>query len=373
MRSIFDFMKETELISLLRLQALPQIGDILAKKLLQKFGSAEAIFNAPRSDLSKLEGFGSVRLKAILNPKYLEAAQEEWKYMQEHDIKVSYFQDQDYPELLKQCIDAPILLFQKGNIQLKNKLLLSIVGTRKATVHGVAFVNQLIEKLALLNPVIVSGFAYGIDIAAHKAAIKNNLQTIGCMAHGVNGMYPKAHAKYRKQVEENGGFMSDFWSNSEFDRNNFLKRNRIIAGISEATLVVESAEKGGALVTADIASSYDREVFAVPGRPSDTWSKGCNTLIKTQKAQAITSAEDIIYLLNWDIQPQKTQQQPQLFIDLNPEEERIVEALKTLGKAELDDLAFASKMPTYKVASHLLNLELHNLIRCLPGKLYEAI
>src|SRR5699024_396916 len=158
------------------------------------------------------------------------------------------------------------------NINLKNKPLLSIVGTRKATLHGVDFVNKLIEKLAPLNPVIVSGFAYGIDIAAHKAAIKHNLQTIGCMAQGLDKIYPKAHEIYRNQVENNGGFVTDFWSKDNLDPRNFVSRNRIIAGMSEATLVVESAEKGGSLITADIAFSYDREVFAVPGRPTDKMS-----------------------------------------------------------------------------------------------------
>lgn len=366
-------MNESELIALLRLQALPNIGDILAKKLLQKFGSAEELFKTKKSQLMKIDGFGEVRLREFYDTAYLTAAEEEYKFIQKNDVEVFYFQEEEYPELLKQCIDGPILLFQKGNINLKNRFLLSIVGTRKATVHGVNFVEELIEKLSPLNPVIISGFAYGIDIAAHKAAIKNGLQTIGCMAHGLNQIYPKTHAQYKNQVEANGGFVSDFWSNATFDRNNFLKRNRIIAGMSEATLVVESADKGGALVTADIAVSYNRELFAVPGRPSDSLSRGCNMLIKSQKAQAITSAEDIIYFMNWEVEKKKPVIQPSLFVELSPEEETIVQSLKELGKAELDELAIACKMPTYKVASHLLNLELNALIRVLPGKQYEAL
>lgn len=368
----FYRMKETELIALLRLQAVPLVGDILAKKLLQKFGSAENLFQTSKKDLQAVGGFGEMRLRNFFDTAYLKSAEEEYQYIQQKKITCHYFEDPDYPELLKQCIDGPVLLFQQGNIQLKNRLTLSIVGTRKATVHGTGFVRDLIAKLAPLNPVIISGFAFGIDIAAHKAALDQQLQTIGCMAHGLDAFYPKEHQKYRAQVLENGGFMSDFWHNATFDRNNFLRRNRIIAGLSEATLVVESAAKGGALVTADIAHSYDREIFAVPGRPGDQMSTGCNNLIKTQKAQAVTCAEDIIYFLGWDI-PQKSVDQPQLFVPLNPEEKAIVIALKKLGKAELDDLAFESKLPTYKVASHLLNLELNNLIRPLPGKQYEAI
>lgn len=366
-------MTEAELLSLLRLQRLPHIGDISAKKLLQKFGSAEALFKAKKSALSKINGIGSLMLKEFHDPYYRDQAENELQFIQDNGISVTYFKDKAYPELLKQCIDAPILLFQKGKIDLTNRPLLSIVGTRKATVHGTYFCEQLVAKLAPLNPVIVSGFAYGIDIAAHKAALDNNLQTIGCLAHGLNQIYPKKHAKYRESVEANGGFFTDFWSEAEFDRNNFLKRNRIIAGLSEATLVVESAEKGGALVTADIAHSYDREVFAVPGRPTDKMSSGCNNLIKTQKGQAVTSPEDIIYLLNWDIKKEKAKAQHQLFVELSKTETAIIDALKNLGKAELDDIALESKIPSHKVASHLLNLELKNLIRPLPGKQYEVL
>src|SRR5699024_4481416 len=219
--------------------------------------------------LLQIDGFGQTRLASFFDQTYVEQAKRELAYIKQHDIGVNYYEDSTYPELLKQCIDAPILLFKKGNIDLKNKRLLSIVGTRKATVMGTAFCEELLERLQPLNPVIVSGFAYGIDIAAHKAALKYGLQTVGCMAHGLNQIYPKQHLQYREAVEANGGFFSDFWSNSQFDRKNFLKRNRIIAGLSEATLVVESGKKGGALVTADIAQSYNREVFAVPGRPTD--------------------------------------------------------------------------------------------------------
>lgn len=365
-------MKESELISLLRLQALPNIGDISAKRLLQKFGTAEDLFKSKKSQLLKMNGFGKMRVKDFFNEEYLRLAEEELKFIQENDIQVSYFHDKTYPQLLKQCIDAPILLFQKGNINLENRPLLSIVGTRKATVHGVSFLNELIEKLSVLDPVIISGFAYGIDIAAHKAALNHNLQTIAVMAHGLNQTYPKIHEKYREQVENHGGFITDFWSDKPLDRKNFLSRNRIIAGMSEATLVVESSDRGGSLVTADIAFSYDRDVFAVPGRTTDRMSAGCNNLIKSGKAQMVTSAEDLIYFLNWDLKP-KPVVQASLFVELSPDEEKIMEALRKLGKAELDDLALESKMPSYKVASYLLNLELNNLIRPLPGKQYEVL
>jgi DNA processing protein len=248
------------------------------------------------------------------------------------------------------------------------------VGTRKATSNGINFCQELIEALAPMDPVIVSGFAYGIDITAHKAAIQNNLQTVACMAHGLNQIYPKPHATFQMQMEHNGGFVSDFWSDIKFDRKNFLKRNRIIAGLSEATIVFESAEKGGSLVTADMANNYDREVFAVPGRPQDKRSIGCNNLIKKQQAHLLSCPADLVYMLNWDIEKKnKRPQQQRLFIELNDEEQKIVDSLEKLGKTELDDIALETKLPTYKIAGLLLNLELNGLIRPLPGNQYELI
>ncbi len=269
---------QKDLLFTLALQSIPNLGDSTAKKLIRHLGSAEAVLNSKKASLLKIEGIGAIRIKELHDPKYLKLAEEELKFIEKNKIKVNYYKDEDYPEKLKHCLDGPILLFSKGNISLKNKRIISIVGTRNITAHGQAFCEELVADLAPLDPVIISGFAYGVDITAQKAAVKYNLQTIGCLAHGFNQIYPKTHAKYVAQIEENGGFFTDFWSSQTFDRNNFLKRNRIIAGLSEATVVIESAEKGGSLVTADIANSYNREVFAVPGRATDSQSKGCNNL-----------------------------------------------------------------------------------------------
>jgi DNA processing protein len=365
-------MSESELIYLLALQRVPNIGDITAKKLLQHLGSAEAIFNTQKTTIEKIDGIGT-RTSQLLNfSNYEREVLQEINFINEHNIDVSYYEDNSYPQNLKHCIDAPILLFQKGNIDLQQKKIISIVGTRKVTNHGVAFCEQLIEELAPLNPVIISGFAYGVDICAHKSALANNLQTVGCLAHGLNQIYPKVHKKYEAEVMKNGGLMTDFWSDNDFSRKNFLKRNRIIAGLSQATLVIESAEKGGSLVTADIANSYNREVFAAPGRSTDLQSRGCNTLIKKQQAQMITSAADLIYFLGWELEEKKPQQ-AQLFIELSAEEELILKNLRDLGKTELDVLALACQMPVFKISTALLNLELNGLVRPLPGKMYELI
>ena len=366
-------MNSGDLLYTLALQHIPNLGDTTAKKLIRHFGNAENIFREKKSNLLKLDGVGNTRIKEINDPRHLKAAEEELKFIDSNRITCHYFQESDYPEKLKHCIDGPVLLFSRGNIDLNRKRIISIVGTRQITLHGVSFCEKLIEDIAPLDPVIVSGFAYGVDITAQKAAVKNGLQTIGCLAHGFNQIYPKIHKKYVSQVEENGGFFTDFWSTDKFDRNNFLKRNRIIAGLSEATVVIESAEKGGALVTADIAGSYDREVFAVPGRPTDKFSSGCNNLIKAQKAHVLTTAADLAYILNWEIEEKQKPVQKQLFVELEDDEQKLYEFLKTRGKTELDLLALNCNFPTFKTASLLLNMELKGVIRPLPGKLFEVI
>ncbi len=366
-------MNSEDLLYSLALQHVPNLGDTTAKKLLRKFGSAKNIFNEKKSNLLKIDGIGRTRIQELDSGKHLRAAEDELNFIEINNIDAFYYQDDDYPEKLKHCIDAPIVLFSRGKADLKRKRVISVVGTRNITAHGIAFCEELIEGLAVLDPVIISGFAYGTDITAQKAAVKNGLQTIGCLAHGLNQIYPRAHKKYMAEIEQHGGFFTDFWSTDAFDRNNFLKRNRIIAGLSEATIVIESAERGGALVTADIANSYDREVFAVPGRPSDKYSVGCNNLIKKQEAHVLTSAADLAYILNWDVEEPKRSVQKQLFIELEGDEQKLYQFLKSSGKTELDLLALHCDLPTFKTASLLLNMELKGAIRPLPGKLFEVI
>ncbi len=367
-------MTQDELIAILRLQHIPNIGDITAKKLISHCGSANAIFEDKVHHLLKIDGIGTLILKELHHTIHLEAAVAEHSYIIENSIEYTYFEDKDYPRHLKHCIDAPILMFKSGNMDLKEKRMISIVGTRNITSYGSAFCEELIQDLAFLNPVIVSGFAYGVDICAQKAAIKHNLQTIGCLAHGLNQVYPKTHSKYVHAVEKNGGFFTEFWSTSNPDRENFLKRNRIIAGLSEATIVLESAERGGSLVTADIANSYNRDVFALPGRVQDKYSLGCNNLIKQQKAHMITSAADLIYLMGWEIEEKKSKTvQKQLFIELNEIEKAIYSHLQKEGKQLLDSIALDCQLPVFKVSSTLLNMEMKGVIRPLPGKLFEAI
>ncbi len=367
-------MTKINLFYTLALQKASKIGDITAKKLIEHCGSPEAIFKEKASVLQTINGIGSFLTTSIQNQSILKSAEKELEYIEKNNINHWYYKDLEYPKRLKNCIDSPILLFHSGKINLKKQKILSIVGTRNITNYGKKVCEELIEELSILNPVIVSGFAYGTDITVHKAAIENKLQTIGCMAHGLNQIYPKSHKKYVGDVEQNGGFVTEFWSTSKPERENFIKRNRIIAGLSEATLVIESAEKGGSLITADIANSYNREVFAIPGRPEDKMSIGTNNLIKFQKAQLVQSAADIIYYLNWETKSEtKNNIQQELFIELNDNEKLIVDFLKEKRKTTLDLISVSCKLPIHSISSSLLNLELKGVIRPHPGKQFEYV
>lgn len=366
-------MTENDLLYTLALQHVPNIGDITAKRLISYCGSAEAVIKEKRRNLLKIDGVGSVILSDLFETYHLQSAEKEINFIQENKLKALYFRGESYPEKLKHCIDGPILLFQSGNVNLNQQHIISVVGARKITTNGIAFCERLVETLKPYNPIIVSGFAYGTDITAHKSALKHNLQTIGCLAHGLNQIYPKVHKKYMVDVEKHGGFFTDFWSSDTFNRNNFLKRNRIIAGLSEATIVVESAEKGGSLVTADIANSYNRDVFAVPGRTTDSQSIGCNNLIKHQKAHMLSNPLDVPYILNWQLEEKERPTiQKQLFVNLDENEKTVYNYLKENNKQLLDVIAINCGMPIFKVASMLLTMELKGVIRPLPGKLFEV-
>lgn len=367
-------MLEEDLLCVLALQRAKGIGDINAKKLLAHFGSARELFKEKRRNIEKIFGFGKLSTQYLFDSANLKEAEEELKYIQKNNIQTLYFTDNNYPERLKHCIDGPILLFKEGNIDLNLGPIISIVGTRQITSYGRDFCEKLIADLVAYNPIIVSGFAYGVDICAHKAAVKNNLQTIGVLAHGFEEVYPKIHKKYVAEINKNGGFLTEFWQNDQPLRENFLKRNRIVAGMSEATIIIESAEKGGSLVTADIANSYSRDVFAVPGRTTDLYSKGCNDLIKNNKAAILTSAKDLIEMMNWEGPLNiKKPIQKQLFVELTDNEQLLYDFLAQNGKELIDLISLNCKLPIHQTTSLLFNLEMKGMVKPLPGKLYEAI
>ncbi len=364
-------MKEEELLAILRLQKSKAIGDILAKKLIVNVGDVCQIFKEKATVLSKINGVGNYALKHLFDEGNVKLAEQELKYIQDNNISYSYFLDDNYPVNLQHCIDGPILLFKDGNLDFSNKKIISIVGTRNISSYGRDFCNQFVKEISEYNPIIVSGFAYGVDICAHKAALENNLQTIAVLAHGFEQIYPKVHKKYINQVNENGGFLTEFWSEEAPLRENFLKRNRIVAGISSATIIIESASKGGSLVTADIANSYNKDVFSVPGRTSDIYSRGCNNLIRNNKAHLLNSAADVVKMLNWDVQQKPKSIQKKLFVELNESEQKIHDLLHEKGQQLLDVISLECNIPIFQLSSILLQMELKGITKPLPGKMFE--
>lgn len=365
-------MNEEELLYALALQKAKNVGDTLAKKLIQHCGSPKSVWNSKIASLAKIYGIGNARLNNFQDSNLLKKAENELRYLRDNKIEIWYFTDENYPERLKHCIDGPLLLFKRGKSNLNNQKMISVVGTRNMTSYGREFVEQLMSDLKPFNPIIVSGFAYGVDICAHREALKNGMETIAVLAHGYEEMYPKIHSKYIPEVIENGAFLTDAWHDDELIRESFLKRNRIVAGISEATIVIESAESGGSLVTADIANSYNRDVLAVPGRSIDPFSKGCNDLIKMNKASLFSETKDLIEMLNWEELNSVPVVQKQLFVELENEEQLIYDYLLKQGKQLLDIIALECKFPIHKTSTLLFNMEMKGVVRPYPGKLYEA-
>lgn len=359
------------LIHKIGLTLIKGVGHMHAKKLLDHFGSAEAVFKATRNDLIEVNGIGTAISGFILNNTALKDAEKQIAFVKKHNIQALFYTDKSYPQRLKHCHDAPVLLYYKGNADLNHPRIISIVGTRNATSYGRQLCQQLAETFAPYGVIIVSGLAYGIDIASHKESLQHNIPTIGVMAHGLDRIYPPSHKPIAQKMLLNGGLLTEFISGTIPDKENFPKRNRIIAGLADATVVVEATAKGGALITADIANSYDRDVYAFPGRINDPCSEGCNFLIKSHRAGLINHAKDLLYYLGWEdrISDQVGMQAP-LAINLSKEEQKIVEVLGGVTLS-VDKLGMYSGFSQSKLAIHLLNLEIQGIITALPGKVYK--
>ena len=352
---------------------IPGLGPITAKSIVSYCGGVGEVFNASKQKLIKTPGVGEIVAKKIIaNRKVLETAENEVRFVKKNDIQTFFYLDNNYPYLLKQCPDAPLMFYMKGNLNFQKRKIISIVGTRNSTAQGRENCEKLIENIAISghDPIIVSGLAYGIDICAHRAALKNGLDTIAVLAHGFDRIYPQNHKKTASEIKNKGALITEFVNGSKFERQNFLKRNRIIAGFSQATIVIESAKKGGSLVTSDIANSYNREVFAVPGRLDDKFSEGCNWLIKTHKAFLLQSSDDIEYILNWE-KGKNNHKQKSLFVELSEDEKKIAEVLHDSEKQGIDMICKNTEFNMSKVSSLLLELEFKGAIRSLPGKIYE--
>lgn len=360
-------------MSLLHQIALTQIsgvGDIIARNLVSYCGSAEAVFNTKIRNLLKIPGVGAKTVESIKEGEALKRAEKELKFIERYNIETYFYTDPQYPKRLKNCVDAPILIYFKGNCDLNKQRIINIVGSRKATDYGKEFTRHFIEDIQQYNPVIVSGLAYGIDITAHKEALRNGLPTIGVLAHGLDKIYPGTHRGIAEKMLENGGLLSEFPSETNADRENFPKRNRIVAGIADATIVVEAGQSGGALITADLANSYNKDVFAVPGRINDEYSVGCNNLIRDNKAQIITSAKDFLSFMAWEEKTLIKSKSFSLFPDLNEQEKFIFDIISSEKSINIDDLMLKCNFSSSVMSKILLQLEFCGLVKQLPGKFY---
>lgn len=354
------------------LTMIPGVGGITAKKLISYCGGIDGIFREKESALVKIPGIGLHIARSVKQFKLFNRVEEEMRFIEKHKIRTLFFNDKSYPERLKHCEDGPVLLFYKGEAELNKRKVLAVVGTRSITEYGKSKCDEIIAGLQKHDPLIVSGLAYGVDARAHKAALDQQLQTVGVLGHGLDRIYPPLNKPLAlRMLSEAGGLLSDFVSQTLPDRENFPKRNRIIAGLADALVVVEAATTGGALITANIANSYNRDVFAVPGKTTDPYSKGCNQLIKTHKAHLAETPEDIEYVLQWEVDTPAGNRQQQLFVELEPDEEVLVNYLKSNGETSFDFLVSNSGFTFSKTSVLLLNLEFKGVVKVLPGKMYS--
>jgi DNA processing protein len=351
---------------------IKSIGPVTAKNLLAYCGSAENVFSASKKQLLEIPGVGPKTIDAVRGTNALARAQQELDFVEKHGIEVLFFSDEIYPKRLKNCVDSPILLYAKGTADLNHQRVISIVGTRNATSYGKNLCKELCEVLAPYNVLIVSGLAYGIDVTTHKECLANNIPTVGVLGHGLDRLYPKIHKTISQKMVLNGGLLTEFPILTNPDRQNFPQRNRIIAGIADATIVVEASIKGGALITAEIANSYNKDVYAFPGRTNDVFSEGCNFLIKTNRAGLINNANDLIYYLGWDdeVKEKKKVAQTTLQLSLTPNEQKVVDALQN-GQLSIDELSIQLNIQQSKLAIVILTLEMQGIIVSLPGKIYK--
>lgn len=355
---------------------IPKVGPVIAKKLIAHCGSIEGIFCEKRSNLSRIPGIGEKLVDAVIKNRNSDIPDKEIEYIRKHNILPLFYLDDDYPSRLKQCEDAPVMIYVNGIASMERSRIISVVGTRSPTEYGRNFTNELIENMALYYPdvLIVSGLAYGIDVCAHRAALRNGLETAAVLGHGLNHMYPALHRETARQISQKGALISEFLHDSKPESANFVRRNRIIAGLSDATLIIESGKKGGALITADLAGSYNRDVFAVPGRITDKYSQGCNHLIKCNRAAMAENLQDIEYMLGWQ-RPENPPEviQKQMFLQLDHDESCLMDRFSGSNCMTIDQLAVCCSMPVSKVSAILLNLECKGLVRCLPGKVFTAL
>lgn len=356
----------------LALTEVPHIGYVQAKILNDHFGSAAAIFKAPQDQLERLERIGEVRARSIKSFRDFSKVENEIRFIQKYNIRTLYLTDKDYPQRLLNCYDPPTLLFYKGNADLNTSRAVAIVGTRNHTEYGKSMTEKLVRELASLSCLIVSGLAFGIDSIAHKCALKYHVPTVGVVGHGLDTIYPRQNSNLARQMLQEGGLLTEFRSNTNPDKHNFPSRNRVVAGITDATIIVESGIKGGSLITADLANGYNRDVFAVPGRTIDIKSGGCNELIRNNKAVLLQEPSHFTEIMGWaDEKKPFASVQKEIFVELSEDEKKIVDLLRKNEYLTIDELNFRSDVSASSLAASLLNLEMQGLLNALPGKRYR--
>ena len=363
----------SQLFYQLAIKQIPNVGNVTAKTLISYCGGVENVFKQSKSKLLKIPGIGATTAESIATFKDFKRAEDELLFIEKFKIKPLFYLDKDYPNRLKDIEDAPTLLFYKGNADLNNSKVVSIIGTRNATEYGKAFTDNLVEDLKATNALIVSGLAYGIDFQSHKAAINQKLPTVGVVAHGLDEIYPRGHAAIAKQMIENGGLLTEYLSKTRPDANNFPARNRIVAGMCDALVLIETAIKGGSRITAEIAHSYNKDVFCVPGRVSDYYSQGCNYLIQANKATMLCEPKDLLDFMNWGKKTElnAVKKQLQLFEALPEHDRALLQFIRQKLKISIDDMAFELQIDPGTLALKLLELEFSGYLRALPGKMYE--
>ena len=355
------------------LSHVPNIGAVQARLLVNHFGNAKNIFTASVKELENIDGIGTIRAKSIKQFTDFSEADKEIAFVEKHKILPLFLTDEQYPKRMLHCYDAPTLLYYRGNADLNASKIINIIGTRNNTEYGKQITEQLIEDLQSLQVTIVSGLAYGIDAIAHKSAVQHNLPTIGVLAHGLDKIYPPQHTPLAKQMLLNGGLITEFGRDTKADKHNFPRRNRVVAGMCDATIVIETAAKGGSMITAELANGYNRDVFAFPGKTTDLKSGGCNHLIKTNKAMLLTDAEQLVDWMGWKDKKAKAKKQKELFIELSADEETILNILKEKDSIHIDELFLKSGLNSSIVAASMLSLEFQNVIASLPGKMYKLL
>ena len=343
------------------------IGPQSYRLIMEEFEQVSDVYQMSDSQLKEIITRDSIR-KEILEKAHFDKAEREYKNCQKNDIQILYYKDKAYPQRLNFHNGTPCIIYYRGTADLNTNRIVSIVGTRDPSEYGKVVCEKIVKELAKHQCLIVSGLAFGVDITAHKAALSNNLNTIGVMASGLSTIYPKAHESTAKKMITQGGLLTEFLHDAEMLREMFPMRNRIVAAISDATIVVQSATKGGSLITAEFANEYGKDVFAVPGRPNDEHSKGCNLLIKSHKAHMYESLKDLEYILRWSAK--KKVVQASLFQDLSDEENQIIQFVRNSNEAHEDDIHKHLNKPAGSLAAIILTLELNGLLKSIPGTRY---